>query len=548
LGTRKKKAARNQQRSTPGEERYLHYVILAVVIGFLAVIRLRLLNFPLERDEGEYAYAAQLMLRGISPYHLCYTMKLPGTAAAYALMMGIFGQTPAGIHLGLLLVNSATTVLMYFLGARFFGKLGGLVAAATFGILSLAPSTLGFAAHATQFVALPAVAGILLMLKALESPRLSLFFWCGLLLGLAFLMKQPGILFGLFAFFYLATSRWRKLNQLRLSVSEAAVFAAAYALPITLTVLVLALAGDLPRFWFWVYTYAAKYGAAIPLSQAPLSLWENGSYVVSPAIATWLFALAGIVGLLAYSKARKHAFFLCTFLLFSFAAVCPGFYFRPHYFILLLPAVSLLCAAAIWTGSSLLEHWRGSSSMAAVFPLLFFIALGYSVAQQSDFFFELGPLDASRSIYGEQPFPEAIKIGEFLRSRAQSGDRLAVMGSEPEIYFYSHLLSATGYIYAYPFTEPQPFASQMQKEMIAEVVAASPKFLIFVDSRPSWINISRGNVDMTVFQWTESYARENYRLIGIVDLLQGGTQYHFEDAQTYHPRSQDRVFVFEKKA
>ena len=39
-------------------------VLLAVVI----CVRIRLLDFPLERDEGEYAYAGQLILQGIPPY------------------------------------------------------------------------------------------------------------------------------------------------------------------------------------------------------------------------------------------------------------------------------------------------------------------------------------------------------------------------------------------------------------------------------------------------------------------------------------------------
>ena len=38
------------------------------VLALVAVARLRLLAFPLERDEGEYAYAGQLILQGIPPY------------------------------------------------------------------------------------------------------------------------------------------------------------------------------------------------------------------------------------------------------------------------------------------------------------------------------------------------------------------------------------------------------------------------------------------------------------------------------------------------
>src|ERR1700676_2959186 len=70
------------------------YVAIALIILLIAGIRFRLRDFPLERDEGEYAYAGQLILQGIPPYQLAYNMKLPGTYGAYALIMAVFGQTP----------------------------------------------------------------------------------------------------------------------------------------------------------------------------------------------------------------------------------------------------------------------------------------------------------------------------------------------------------------------------------------------------------------------------------------------------------------------
>jgi hypothetical protein len=81
-------------------------------------IRIRLLGIPLERHEGEYAYAGQLMLQGIPPYKLAYNMKFPGTYAAYAVIMSIFGQTIVGIHMGFLLVNATTIALIFLLGRR----------------------------------------------------------------------------------------------------------------------------------------------------------------------------------------------------------------------------------------------------------------------------------------------------------------------------------------------------------------------------------------------------------------------------------------------
>jgi len=77
-------------------------VLLLVILAIVVAIRIRLLNMPLERDEGEYAYAGQLLLQGVSPYQAAYnvTLKLPGTCVAYALIMAVFGQTASALHAG----------------------------------------------------------------------------------------------------------------------------------------------------------------------------------------------------------------------------------------------------------------------------------------------------------------------------------------------------------------------------------------------------------------------------------------------------------------
>ena len=53
-------------------------ITLLVVIAFLAIVRLRIASVALERVEGEYAYAGQLILQGVPPYRLVYNMKFPG--------------------------------------------------------------------------------------------------------------------------------------------------------------------------------------------------------------------------------------------------------------------------------------------------------------------------------------------------------------------------------------------------------------------------------------------------------------------------------------
>src|SRR5712691_1623430 len=75
------------------------WVVFVITLSVVVFARIRLLGLPLERDEGEYAYTGQLILHGVPPYRLAYSMKFPGTAGVYALLMLVFGQSTTGIHI-----------------------------------------------------------------------------------------------------------------------------------------------------------------------------------------------------------------------------------------------------------------------------------------------------------------------------------------------------------------------------------------------------------------------------------------------------------------
>src|SRR5579871_6559007 len=76
------------------------WACLGLIVLVTAILRIRLLGVPLERDEGEFAYGGQLILDGVAPYRDLYAMKLPGIYGAYAAIMAVFGQSITGIHLG----------------------------------------------------------------------------------------------------------------------------------------------------------------------------------------------------------------------------------------------------------------------------------------------------------------------------------------------------------------------------------------------------------------------------------------------------------------
>ncbi len=509
------------------------WALAIIAFTLVIVIRIRLLGIPLERDEGEYAYAGQLILQGIPPYKLAYNMKFPGTYAAYAVIMSIFGQTIHAIHLGLLLVNFATIALIFLVGRRLVNTMAGVTAAASYAVLSVSPSVLGLAAHATNFVVLPVLGGILLLLKEQrvtasepsQPKQLVRLFASGLLFGIGALMKQPGLLFILFGAIYIVwndLNRWLSLNRTRLRIL---IFVTAVAVPLGVTSLILWQAGVFDKFCFWTINYAWQYGSLVPVSQAPQILLRSVNEVVLTGWPVWVLAAIGALTALWDQRTRASILFLIGFLFISALAVCPGFYFRTHYFILGLPAVSLLAGAAI---SKLTEILEGRLIRVRLVPLLLFaVALSVPILLDKKIFFEVSPNQACGLIYPDNPFLESVRIGTYVSEQTESGDTIAVLGSEPEIYFYSHRHSATGYIYTYGLMEPQKYAQQMQQEMIREIEAARPKYLISVAMVYSWLR--RPDSAEAIFNWANEYMAQDYTATGFANITTTKTDYFFGD-------------------
>jgi hypothetical protein len=523
-----------------------HWAAVACVILLFAFIRIRLQDFPLERDEGEYAYMGQLMLQGIPPYQLAYNMKLPGTYAAYAAILALFGQTPAAIHWGLILINSATTVLLYLLGAHLSGRPAGVVACACFALLSAGQTVMGISAHATHFVILPALAGILVLLRAMEKRHLLLYLTSGILVGLAFLMKQPGIFLALFAGSCLVCDELRQRPvEARRWASRAGTFAVGAIAPFAVTCLILFESGVFDTFWFWTFDYARAYGSIVMASDGLFRLAATFPKVASPAAPIWILAAFGLTAPLLHPPARSHGCFYVGFALCSFLAVCPGYYFRPHYFILLLPATALLAGLAV---SSAAQYFMAKTAFPGLIPVLCMVlAFGYSVSRQSRFFFELDPGAACRESYGISPFPDSPEIAKYLRDHTGKDARIAVLGSEPQIYFYSGRRSATGFLYMYGLMEDQKYALRMQREMIAEIEKSSPEFVVFVHIPSSWAR--RLTSENLIFNWADQYLMSRYILEGIVEIFDSDpSEYRWgEAARSYVPRSQNTIGILKRK-
>src|SRR5437773_547038 len=536
------------KRKTAGRNKALEAAwifLAAIVLGLVIAIRIRLLAIPLERDEGEYAYAGQLMLQGIAPYKLAYNMKFPGTYAAYALIMALFGQTIVGIHLGLLLINAATILLIFLLCRRLINAMAGIAAAMAYTVLSVSPSVLGLAAHASHFVMLPVLGGTLVLLNESNGRNFERLFVSGVLFGTGLLMKQPAVFFILFGALYLLSNDLRRKCGWKRIVLRNLTFDLGAIVPFGVACLFLWRAGVFDKFWFWTISYAWQYGTLVPLQVGAKLFSETTSEVLGSTWEVWTLAGLGVIGGLWDKRSRANAVFLVGFLAFSLAAFSAGFYFREHYYIFVLPAVSLFAGVAITTVSDL-AAWR--NSLVRFAPLLLFCAaLGQPILAARKFYFEFSPAEVSRTIYGANPFPESVRIAEYLRDHTEADDTIAVLGSEPQIYFYSKRHSATGYIYTYELMEPQSYARQMQEEMIQQIESARPKYLIWIGVPASWLQ--QATSEDLILAWANDYVGKFYDVVGLVNLLsRDQTDYYFDQLPESKPQLDNYILIYRRKS
>jgi hypothetical protein len=469
---------------------------------------------PLERDEGEYAYMGQLIQEGVPPYQLAGNMKMPGIYLAYAGMMTVFGQTPAGIHLGLLLVNLAILPLLFLIARNFFDLYGAAIAATAYGLMLLSPAYLGLAAHASNFAVLLALLGIAVLLRMKENAGLLAYLGAGSLFGISFVMNQPGAAFGIFGGLYLIWIRAEKKVAWRQILMRMGIYSLGCVAPFLAVCAWLKIAGVFPQFWFWTFTYSREYATANTLKVGLNSAHLELSRLFHSGFLAYILAGIGFVYLWRSSLLVNKRLFLAAFLIFSLLAVCPGLYFRAHYFIFLAPAVALMIGVAVSQG---FRRFAQICHQPLLYHFSFLVAAlicAQTLYVNRDILFYLSPREACRAVYSLNPFPESLDIARYIKENSSQDQQIVVIGDEPQIYFYSHRRASISQIYPSQTMDPRPYAHKMQERMISEIEQNPPAYLVYSSIHTSLL--PRKGSDPLLLNWTQNYVSQNMQLAGVI--------------------------------
>lgn len=525
-----------------------YLLLLGIVVLTVTVVRWRLAPMPLERDEGEYAYFGHLILNGITPYQEAYNMKLPGIYYMYALIMAVFGETYKGIHIGCLVMNAGTMILLYYALKNFFNPMTGLITAGFYGLMAMSPNVLGFAAHATHFAVFYVSFSLFFLSKYEKNKKLLFAVFAGVMFGMAFLMKQQAVYFILFGgIVFLIFQFMEKPRNIKAIVTRTGAFSFGVFFPYIIVLLIMFATGTFDKFWFWTVKYASKYASGVP--------WEQGKDLLSMTFSPiweehkWIYylAIAGTVIILFAKFSLKQKILAISFAVFGILATTPGFYFRQHYFIVALPAVALMAAIALDYAGRFATEKIKIKLVGLGLPLLILFLIFNSTFSKAKYYYSTeNPVALCKAIYGTNPFTESVEIANYIKANSSDSDKIAVLGSEPQIAFYADRKSATGHIYTYGLMEIHEYNLKMQEEMISEIEKNKPLYLVFCNVPFSWL--TKPASPMKIFEWYNKYSAEHYNIAGLVDIPNQGPSSFYRDTDAQRkPLNQNCVWIFKRK-
>jgi hypothetical protein len=206
-------------------------------------------------------------------------------------------------------------------------------------------------------------------------------------------------------------------------------------IPYVLVLVLMSATGNFDKFWFWTIEYASKYAASgVTLEDGKMMFGMSFKPMFDEFFIIWILAIFGLVFTWIGKYSIHQKLFATFFAVFAFASICPGFYFRQHYFIVLLPAAGFMAAITMDYFIGLITT-KFNYSIFKVLPFVLVILVGINaVAKGKQYYLKVKPMILCKMIYGTNPFVESVDIAKYIKDNTLKDDKIAVLGSEPQIF------------------------------------------------------------------------------------------------------------------
>ncbi len=531
-------------------ENKLSLSFLVLIIILVYIIRSKFSMIPFERDEGAYGYYGKLLLEGKIPYKDFYEQKFPGNFYFFALMVSLFGDTVKGLHLGFTYLNIITIVFIYFTAKKLFSPTSGVISAITFAIVSLTPNLSGFTIQSEHGVAFFSSLGFLLYAYANSVKKWYMYLFMGVAFSCAFMVKTSGMFLVLWGgliliinFFFDKQKKYIDLFK-TIGFYSAGVFSV-----IGILFLIIYLKGAFHEMLFWTFEIPKNYVSKVPFEEGKKYFGYTKDAILMNYKFLWYHAILAVGLIFIKSINFKTKLFALTLAFFSSMMIVPGFYFYGHYWIQLIPGLSILAGLSFHCIISLFKSFKLDSPYIKYIYLSLFCILTYShLNKLSAYYFHPNYERILRSVYGNNPFPESMEVANWINANSKPEDEIVLMGSEPQVYFYTKKHCPSRHAYFAAIVDNIPQHKEWQREFVKDVEKAKPKYFVFYNHGISLF--VQPNTDKYVFDWANKYLTDYYQIVGIVDMVPGvhATYAWREQLNGFKTQAQEQIYIYERKA
>jgi len=414
--------------------------LFAAFVGFGAlVLALRSSTFFLSVenwDESLYLLMARSVLDGHPLYTEIWDHKPPGIFYLFALAQFLFGRTVVSIRIAAWLAVTASSLLLFTIGARLRSTTTGIVAGLLYAAFSLNDG--GVASNVEIFFTPLLLLEVLLIVsyetrELLERPGPPLLL--GFVGGLALQMKFV-VIFDLAAFFlFLSPSLWRDaaVDRPRRLLRFGTFVAVGALLPLAVAAGWFAATGHFAEYWDANFAANARYVGEVGWNFEKLAwmilrrIREAFPLWSSLALAPFCLAFLGP----AEARTRRGLALGLLWAAFALLGICALRRLFAHYFLALTPPLCLLCSLVVCSAVESADRSRARTLL-----LLTLVLLGpllRAVEKPLSLTARLGEHRYVRDepLWGDEP----AQVAEYLRTRIGTGEYLYVADYHPILYY-----------------------------------------------------------------------------------------------------------------
>jgi len=474
-------------------------IALSLVVIITFILRIWYAG-NLYQDDGLWFTAAQEMLRGKVLYAEVFFDKPPGLPLLYAALFKVFGPHILAIRLFTIAYVAAISLLLFFFGKRCYGERHGAIAALLFAVFSTTYVSGDMQSLNTELLMTPfyTAGAYLLMNVALSFGRpLRLALAGGLLAGIGFQINPKSALDLLFFGIVLISTGWqsdRLFYVVRRAFKAAVAALSGFVLASLPFLAYVADSGALARYTQYVWDWGSAYAGYYPVSRGLQIFLHYGTdyFLINNVLLVGLVVVVAFTmrrmlkvlsnkgkersnhsPLIEENFGRTDAAILAWFCV-SYIGVVAGGRFFAHYYFQVIPALCLLGARGILA----IKNWMISRGIAirAIACVLLVGSLSYTLIRchvettalainwfrtgtsaqitetrrAATMISELSCVGANEIELGSDELK--ARVVQNPSQSESNNDYLFIWGNWPEVYYWSGLLPASGYLSAQPLT------------------------------------------------------------------------------------------------